>query len=338
MASQVCQNYHKDCEDAVNKQINLELYSSYVYLSMSYYFDRDDVALRHFAEFFKEQSHGEREHAEKLMKFQNKRGGRIIFENIKKPEQDEWSNGLEAMQRALQMEKDVNQSLLDLHKLSTGNTDPHLCDFLETHYLDEQVKMIKKLGDHITNLKRLGAPDNGMGEYLFDKHTLSKIFPCNQVSIDFSFAEATTQDFTTLKFHGLDLHVALRRSNRVLFEALHFSFPQQVSCFADSLECFRLFHVSSLLIYCGQHWYHIHSRPIKRSVNSPRDGSNCAQHKINFYLQTPAIMLTNSESENRFTLRKLKEANIKYITDKILLKRLGKMEAHGIAGNLYMWS
>lgn len=34
MASQVRQNYHQDCEDAVNKQINLELYSSYVYLSM----------------------------------------------------------------------------------------------------------------------------------------------------------------------------------------------------------------------------------------------------------------------------------------------------------------
>ncbi|XP_041033509.1 ferritin, heavy subunit-like [Carcharodon carcharias] len=175
MTSQVRQNYHKDCEDAVNKQINLELYSSYVYLSMesSSYFDRDDVALRHFAEFFKEQSREEWEHAEKLMKFQNKRGGRIILEDVKKPEQDEWGNGLEAMQRALQMEKNVNQSLLDLHKLSSGNTDSHLCNFLETHFLDEQVKMIKKLGDHITNLRRLGAPENGMGEYLFDKLTLS---------------------------------------------------------------------------------------------------------------------------------------------------------------------
>uniref|UniRef100_UPI00398EDD44 ferritin heavy chain-like n=1 Tax=Pristiophorus japonicus TaxID=55135 RepID=UPI00398EDD44 len=174
MASQVRQNYHKDCEDAVNKQINTELHSSYVYLSVSFYFDRDDVALRHFAEFFKEQSHEECEHAEKLMEFQNRRGGRIILADIKKPEQDEWSNGLEAMQRALQMEKNVNQSLLDLHKLSTGSTDPHLCDFLETHYLDEQVKMIKKLGDHITNLKRLGAPENGLGAYLFDKHTLGE--------------------------------------------------------------------------------------------------------------------------------------------------------------------
>ncbi|XP_041033502.1 ferritin, higher subunit-like isoform X2 [Carcharodon carcharias] len=140
----------------------------------SFYFDRDDVALRHFAEFFKEQSHEGREHAEKLMKFQNKRGGRIILEDVKKPELDEWGNGLEAMQRALQMEKNVNQSLLDLHKLSSRNIDPHLCDFLKTHYLDEQVKMIKKLGDHITNLKRLGAPERGMGEYLFDKLTLGE--------------------------------------------------------------------------------------------------------------------------------------------------------------------
>uniref|UniRef100_UPI00398F77FB ferritin heavy chain B-like n=1 Tax=Pristiophorus japonicus TaxID=55135 RepID=UPI00398F77FB len=149
MVFQVCQNYHQDCEDAVNKQINMELSFSYVYLSMSFYFDRDDVALRHFAEFFKEQSHEECEHAEKLKEFQNLRGGRIILADIKKPEQDEWSNGLEVMQRAL-------------------------CDFLETNYLDEQVKMIKKLGDHITNLKRLGVPESGMGEYLFDKHTLGE--------------------------------------------------------------------------------------------------------------------------------------------------------------------
>ncbi|XP_072444415.1 ferritin heavy chain A-like [Chiloscyllium punctatum] len=215
MASPVCQNYHKDCEADVNKQINLELYSSSVHLSMkpeqdewgngleamqralqmekdvnqslldlhklssghmdphSSYFVRDDVALRHFAEFFKEQSHEEREHAEKLMAFQNKRGGCVLLQDVKKPEQDEWGNGLEAMQRALQMEKDVNQHLLDLHKLSSGHTEPHLCDFLERHYLDEQVKMIKKLGDHITNLKRLGAPENGLGEYLFDRLTLS---------------------------------------------------------------------------------------------------------------------------------------------------------------------
>uniref|UniRef100_A0A3Q2E8Y3 Ferritin n=1 Tax=Cyprinodon variegatus TaxID=28743 RepID=A0A3Q2E8Y3_CYPVA len=147
MTSQVRQNYHQDCEAAINRQINLELYASYVYLSMGYYFDRDDQALHNFAKFFRDQSHEEREHAEKLMKLQNQRGGRIFLQDIKKPDRDEWGSGVEALECALQLEKSVNQSLLDLHKLCSTHNDPHLCDFIETHYLDEQVKSIKELGD-----------------------------------------------------------------------------------------------------------------------------------------------------------------------------------------------
>ncbi|CAL8271705.1 unnamed protein product [Lota lota] len=172
MTSQIRQNYHQDCEAAVNRMINLEMYASYVYSSMAFYFDRDDVALHGFAHFFKENSHEEREHAEKLMAFQNKRGGRIFLQDIKKPERDEWGTGLEAMEAALQLEKTVNQSLLDLHKISSDRGDPHMCDFLETHYLNEQVEAIKKLGDYVSNLRRMSTPQNGMAEYLFDKHTL----------------------------------------------------------------------------------------------------------------------------------------------------------------------
>ncbi|XP_029441602.1 ferritin heavy chain B-like [Rhinatrema bivittatum] len=174
MESQLRQNFSHDCEAAINRMANLELYASYVYLSMSYYFDRDDVALHHVAEFFKEQSHEEWEHGEKFLKYQNKRGGRAVLQDVKKPEHDEWGNTLEAMRTALQLEKTVNQALLDLHKLAMDRSDPHLCDFLENEYLEEKVKAIKKLGDYITNLKLLGVPQNGMGEYLFDKHSMEK--------------------------------------------------------------------------------------------------------------------------------------------------------------------
>uniref|UniRef100_A0A8D0BNU4 Ferritin n=1 Tax=Salvator merianae TaxID=96440 RepID=A0A8D0BNU4_SALMN len=112
MASQVRQNFHTECEAAINQLVNLELYASYVYLSMSSHFDRDDVALCHVARFLKEQSHEERDHAEKFMRYQNKRGGRIVLKDIKKPEKDEWGNTLDALQRALQLEKEVNQALL----------------------------------------------------------------------------------------------------------------------------------------------------------------------------------------------------------------------------------
>uniref|UniRef100_A0A4X2LRU9 Ferritin n=1 Tax=Vombatus ursinus TaxID=29139 RepID=A0A4X2LRU9_VOMUR len=83
--SQVRQNYHQDSEAAINRQINLELYTSYVYLSMAYNFDRD-VALKNFAKYFLHQCHEERERDEKLMNLQNQRGGRIFLQDIKKPD------------------------------------------------------------------------------------------------------------------------------------------------------------------------------------------------------------------------------------------------------------
>ncbi|XP_051900571.1 ferritin heavy chain B-like [Pristis pectinata] len=176
MDYQVFQNYHQDCEADVNKQINLELNSSCVYLSIIYfhssYFDRDDVSLLHFAEFFRKRGHEGRGQAEQIVGFQNRRGGRILMADFKKAEQDKWSNALAAMWRDLHMEKDVNQCLLDLHKLATHHADPYLRDFLQNNYLDEKLKIIKKLEDQITNLKRLGAAGNGLGEYLFDRFSM----------------------------------------------------------------------------------------------------------------------------------------------------------------------
>jgi len=167
--SQCRQNFHPDCEAGINLKINRHFFKIYTYRSMYFFFDRDDVALPGFAKFFKASSEEEREHAEKLMKYQNKRGGRIVLQDIKKPERDEWGTGLEAMQVALQLEKSVNQSLLDLHKVADGHSDAQLCDFLESNYLEEQVDAIKEIGNHVSQLKRVGP---GMGEYLYDKESL----------------------------------------------------------------------------------------------------------------------------------------------------------------------
>nr|6KZY_A Chain A, Ferritin [Tegillarca granosa]6KZY_B Chain B, Ferritin [Tegillarca granosa]6KZY_C Chain C, Ferritin [Tegillarca granosa]6KZY_D Chain D, Ferritin [Tegillarca granosa]6L55_A Chain A, Ferritin [Tegillarca granosa]6L55_B Chain B, Ferritin [Tegillarca granosa]6L55_C Chain C, Ferritin [Tegillarca granosa]6L55_D Chain D, Ferritin [Tegillarca granosa]6L55_E Chain E, Ferritin [Tegillarca granosa]6L55_F Chain F, Ferritin [Tegillarca granosa]6L55_G Chain G, Ferritin [Tegillarca granosa]6 len=164
------QNFHVESEAGINKQINMELYASYVYQSMYMYFDRDDVALPSFAKYFKHNSEEEREHAEKLMKYQNKRGGRIVLQDIQKPDLDEWGSPLEAMQTTLALEKSVNQALLDLHKIADKHGDAQMMDFLEGEYLKEQVDAIEEISDHITNLKRVGT---GLGEYMYDKETMS---------------------------------------------------------------------------------------------------------------------------------------------------------------------
>ncbi|XP_054571020.1 ferritin heavy chain-like [Eptesicus fuscus] len=171
--SQVRQNYHAHCEASINKQINLELHASYVYTSIAFYFDRQDQALQHFAAFFLWQSREEWEQAQALMRLQNRRGGRIRLRDIRRPDHNRWESGLKAMKTALHMERMVNQSLLRLHQLATSKNDAHLCDFLEHHYLRQEVKFIYNVGANISDLRKLGAPTSSLAEYLFDALTLN---------------------------------------------------------------------------------------------------------------------------------------------------------------------
>ncbi|KAJ1069243.1 hypothetical protein K5549_000554 [Capra hircus] len=168
MSSQIRQNYSTEVEAAVNRLVNMQLRASYTYLSLGFYFDRDDVALEGVGHFFRELAKEKREGAERLLKLQNQRGGRALFLDVQKPSQDEG----DAMEAALLLEKNLNQALLDLHGLASARGDPHICDFLENHFLDEEVKLIKKMGDHLTNLRRLAGPQAGLGEYLFERLTL----------------------------------------------------------------------------------------------------------------------------------------------------------------------
>jgi len=159
-------NFHTESEAMINKQINMELYASYVYLSMATYFDRDDVALHGFAKRFKENSHEERDHAEKLIEYQNKRGGRVVFAPIDKPHTTEWESALKAVEASLELEQTVHKALLELHATADKHNDPQMTDFIEGEYLGEQVDAEKEISDLITKMKRVG---DGVGLHIIDK-------------------------------------------------------------------------------------------------------------------------------------------------------------------------
>ena len=78
------------------------------------------------------------------------------------------------MEATLLIEKNLNQALWGLQSLGSARTDPHICDFLENHFLDEEAKLIKKMGDHLTHLRRLAGPQAGLGEYLLESLTLKQ--------------------------------------------------------------------------------------------------------------------------------------------------------------------
>jgi ferritin heavy chain len=168
--SKVRQNYHTTCEALVNKQVNMEFYASYVYMSMATYFSREDIALHGFAKRFFDSSADERQHGLRLIEYQNMRGGRVVFQDIAKPNRDEWGTALEAIEASLELEKTVNQSIIDMHKAAEVANDAQMTDFLEGEYLKEQVEDIKRIADLVAQMKRAGT---GVGLHIIDKELLA---------------------------------------------------------------------------------------------------------------------------------------------------------------------
>lgn len=166
-------NWKQECEDFVNKQIAMEYWASLQYHAISSYFNNQSVGLGNISKFFNKCSLEEREHADKLVDYQNKRGGNVIIGEVTNinnkfynSELDK-SNILQAFELALEMEQKVYESLLELHKLGELNNDPALTDFIEGEYLTEQIDAINELSVFISQLKIIGNSDTGL--WLFNK-------------------------------------------------------------------------------------------------------------------------------------------------------------------------
>ena len=165
-------NWDPRCEEIVNKQINLEFWASYQYHLMWGYFDQSEIGLENIAEFFKKSSLEEREHGERLMQYQNKRGGKIRFFDITGTNLDYLQNSnkndvLLSFEKALDMEQTVYRSLLDVHRVAEECNDPQFSDFIESEYLEEQISAFKELSQYISQLQRIG--ENGFGVWSFDQ-------------------------------------------------------------------------------------------------------------------------------------------------------------------------
>ncbi|KAJ0909473.1 putative ferroxidase [Helianthus annuus] len=172
------QKYADQSEAAVNEQINVEYNVSYVYHAMYAYFDRDNIALKGLAKFFKESSEEEREHAEKFMEYQNKRGGKVKLQSILMPlsefDHAEKGDALYAMELALSLEKLTNEKLLHVQAVANKNNDVQLADFVEKNFLGEQVEAIKKMSEYVAQLRRVGK---GHGVWHFDQMLLNEVLP-----------------------------------------------------------------------------------------------------------------------------------------------------------------
>ena len=121
---------------ALNDQINAELFSSYLYLSMSAYFE--SINLSGCAHWMRLQAQEELEHSIKIFDYINERGGRCTMEAIKKPQND-WESSLHVMEDVVKHEEKVTGLINALVDLALDERDHATRNFLEW-FVAEQVE------------------------------------------------------------------------------------------------------------------------------------------------------------------------------------------------------
>ncbi|MBN2550642.1 MAG: ferritin [Anaerolineales bacterium] len=135
--------------EAINQQIQKELYSAYLYLSMSAYFEAH--SLPGFAKWTRMQAQEEVEHAMKFYDYVNDRGGRVVLLAIQQP-QVEFNSPLEVFEAILEHEQLVTASINNLYTLALKEND-YAAQVMLHWFIDEQVEEEKNAGQIVDHLR-----------------------------------------------------------------------------------------------------------------------------------------------------------------------------------------
>ena len=154
-------------QDAINAQINAELYSAYIYLAMSA--DFEAANLQGFAKWMRLQYEEETAHALKFFDFMHDRDGTVVLKAVDAPPPAP-ATPLAVFEKALAHEQKVTAMIHSLYKLALDEADYPSQTFLQW-FINEQVEEEKNATDAVANLRMIGdfAPallmmDEEMGE------------------------------------------------------------------------------------------------------------------------------------------------------------------------------
>jgi len=153
----------KAMQGAMNEQINKELFSAYLYLSMAAYFE--DKNLTGFANWMRMQAGEEREHAMKFFDFIVETGGRVMLKGIDAPKTD-WSSSLEVAQEVAAHEAKVTASIYALYELALQEKD-YPAQVMLQWFIGEQVEEEKNAAEIVANLKLI--EERGTAVQMLDK-------------------------------------------------------------------------------------------------------------------------------------------------------------------------
>jgi ferritin len=159
--------FSKTVQDALNEQIKNELYSAYLYLSMSAHFEAAN--LPGFAKWMRIQAGEEQTHAMKFFDFINDRGGRVTLQAILQPP-TEFTTPLAVFEQVLEHEGKVTAMIHNLYALALKEND-YPTQVMLQWFINEQVEEEKNASHIVETLKLAG--DKG-GSLLMLDHRLGK--------------------------------------------------------------------------------------------------------------------------------------------------------------------
>lgn len=148
----------KKMEKALNEQLNAELASSYIYLSLAAYCESEN--LEGFASWMQVQAQEEVVHAMKIYGHIHSRGGRVLLTTIEGP-QTSWKSPTSGFEAAFDHEKKISKRINDLVELANSESDHASQQFL-MWFVAEQVEEEDSVGRVVGKLKMVKEAAGGL--------------------------------------------------------------------------------------------------------------------------------------------------------------------------------
>ena len=160
----------KKLEAALNEQVNAELYSAYLYLSMSSWFESKN--LKGFANWMRIQYQEETAHAMKFFDYINERGGTAVLKAIDAPK-GKWKTVIEIFQETLKHELHVTSLINNLVNISISEKDHATNNFLQW-FVSEQVEEEANVTGILEELKMIEG--KGPALFMIDRELKQRVF------------------------------------------------------------------------------------------------------------------------------------------------------------------
>jgi ferritin len=150
-------------ENALNEQINAEMYSAYLYLAMAAHFESENLS--GFAQWMRVQTQEEEAHARKLFDYVLERGGKVALKAIDAPP-SEWKSPLAAFEAAYEHEQFITDRINKLAELAVEQNDHAAGVFLQW-YISEQVEEEASVDRIVRTLKATNEAPGAL--YMIDR-------------------------------------------------------------------------------------------------------------------------------------------------------------------------